>query len=123
MKEVHEQIKAIRKARGFTQEVVADVLGIKKANLSRIESGNIKLSDDKLETLATFFGMSIEEIATFESVQDKVKKERRKDKFEELLEKQEKQIERMQRNTEDFITELLKYFQGQIDEGKKAGLD
>src|SRR5688572_27942918 len=108
MKGIHNQIKAIRKAKGLTQDQVAAVLDMKKANLSRIESGLVNLSPKKLEELAKFYNMTLEEITSFESVQDKVKKERMPTDLEEALRQKEKQIERMQVAAETFLAFALK---------------
>jgi transcriptional regulator with XRE-family HTH domain len=118
MRELHQQIKAIRKARGLKQEEIAALLGIKKANLSRIENGGITLTDDKLEKLVAFFKMSIEEIASFETAQDKLLKEKQKGGMENLVEQQQKQIERMRRGNENFLIELHNHFQQQLNAGK-----
>lgn len=45
--EVHEKIRAIRQAKGFTQEYVADRLGIEAVNYGRIERGQAKLTIDR----------------------------------------------------------------------------
>src|SRR5688572_14754107 len=120
MKELHEQIKAIRKAKGLTQDDIAEVLGTKKANVSRIESGAISLSSDKLMKLTGIFGMTIEEITSFESVENIVKKEKERQKSRELelLELKDKQIKRMQDAAQIFVATALTYFQ-EIIEGKR----
>jgi transcriptional regulator with XRE-family HTH domain len=118
MRELYQQIKAIRKARGLKQEAIAAVLGIKKSNLSRIENGGITLTDDKLEKLAVFFKMTIEEIASFETAQDKILKEKQKSSLEDMVELQQKQIERMRRNNENFLIDLHNHFNDQLNAGK-----
>ncbi|KAA9338955.1 helix-turn-helix domain-containing protein [Adhaeribacter soli] len=118
MRELYQQIKAIRRARGLKQEEIASVLGIKKANLSRIENGGITLTDDKLEKLAAYFKMSIEEIASFETAHDKLLKEKQKGALENLVEQQQKQIERMKRNNENFLIDLHNHFKDQLNAGK-----
>ncbi|KAA9325043.1 helix-turn-helix domain-containing protein [Adhaeribacter soli] len=119
MKEIHRQIKAIRKSKGLTQDELADVLGMKKANLSRIESGAVNLKPEKLKIFADYFKMSLEEIASFESAQDKIKKEKQPVDLEAALLEKEKQIERMQLAVESFLAFALKQFED-IIEGKAA---
>ncbi|GAA4310142.1 helix-turn-helix transcriptional regulator [Nibribacter koreensis] len=107
MSNIHHKIRSVRKARGMTQEAVAEALGMTKGNLSRMEKGDVTISQERIDTLAKFFGMSAEELATYETLEEKVTKEDRNSVFSEQLRQREAQILRMQRETELFLLELL----------------
>ncbi|QHL87988.1 helix-turn-helix domain-containing protein [Nibribacter ruber] len=104
---INTKIKAARKARGLTQEAVAEELGMTKGNLSRMEKGDVAFSPERIETLARLFGMTVEELATFETLEEKVNREDRHSALSEQLRNREAQIGRMQRETERFLLELL----------------
>jgi len=56
------KLKEIRKARGFKQEVVAEVLGIDKSNYCRKENGQTELDIDEWHALANFYKIKPSEI-------------------------------------------------------------
>ncbi len=65
MKFNHEKLKELRKERGYNQKIIADALGCKRPNISKIESGAyIKLT--QLEKLAQFYDIDISEFFTFD---------------------------------------------------------
>ena len=53
-----ERLKELRKARGVTQEQVADRLGVKKPSISNWENDNIMPSVDMLIKIADYFQVS-----------------------------------------------------------------
>ena len=57
--EVGEQLKEVRKAQHVTQEVLAERVGTKKSNISRLESGNYNPSLDFLIKVAGSLGKQI----------------------------------------------------------------
>ena len=57
--EVVEQLKEVRKAHHVTQEVLAERVGTKKSNISRLESGNYNPSLDFLIKVAGSLGKQI----------------------------------------------------------------
>ena len=57
--EVVEQLKAARKAQDITQEVLAERVGTKKSNISRLESGKYNPSLDFLVKIAESLGKQI----------------------------------------------------------------
>ena len=59
---IQRNIKAIRKKLGYTQEVVADVLGIARSTYTTYETKDIEIPFEVLEKLSDFFGV---ELATF----------------------------------------------------------
>lgn len=59
---LQNNIKAIRKKLGYTQEIVADVLGIARSTYTEYETKEINIPFDTLEKLSNFFGV---ELASF----------------------------------------------------------
>lgn len=57
--EVVEQLKEVRKAQHMTQEVLAERVGTKKSNISRLESGNYNPSLDFLIKVAGSLGKQL----------------------------------------------------------------
>lgn len=57
--EVVEQLKKARKAQNVTQEVLAERVGTKKSNISRLESGKYNPSLDFLVKVADSLGKQI----------------------------------------------------------------
>jgi transcriptional regulator with XRE-family HTH domain len=57
--EVVEQLKQARKSQHMTQEVLAERVGTKKSNISRLESGNYNPSLDFLIKVAGSLGKQI----------------------------------------------------------------
>lgn len=64
---IGDKIKSIRELKNYTQEYIADQLGITQAGYSKIEKGKTSLSLDKLEQLALILDLSLENIINFES--------------------------------------------------------
>ncbi|MCM1487294.1 MAG: XRE family transcriptional regulator [Firmicutes bacterium] len=59
MDNVGEYIKQLRKEKGFTQEQLGELLGVKKAAVQKWESGTVKnLKRDTIIKLAEIFGVS-----------------------------------------------------------------
>ena len=57
-----KRIQQLRKAAGYTQEALADILGIDRSFLSRIEAGKKGCSVDMFITLASVFGTSLDHL-------------------------------------------------------------
>ena len=57
--EVVRQLKEVRKAEGMTQEHLAELVGTKKSNISRLESGRYNPSLDFLVKVADGLGKQI----------------------------------------------------------------
>jgi len=57
--EVVRQLKEVRKAEGMTQEHLAELVGTKKSNISRLESGRYNPSLDFLVKVADGLGRQI----------------------------------------------------------------
>lgn len=58
--EVARQIKQVRKEQGMTQESLAELVGTKKSNISRLESGRYNPSLDFLARVAGGLGKKIQ---------------------------------------------------------------
>ena len=59
-REVAAQLKQVRKAEGMTQEHLAELVGTKKSNISRLESGRYNPSLDFLVKVAGGLGREIQ---------------------------------------------------------------
>ncbi len=59
-KEVAQQLREVRKSQGMTQESLADRVGTKKSNISRLESGRYNPSLDFLVKVAGGLGKQIQ---------------------------------------------------------------
>jgi transcriptional regulator with XRE-family HTH domain len=59
---INESLKNIRKSKGFSQEHVADYIGIDTTNYGRIERGQASISFDRLEQLANLYQMTVVEL-------------------------------------------------------------
>ncbi len=67
---VGENIKKRRKALGLSQQVLADALGYKtRSSITKIESGETSLNNDKLFTFANILNTSVEYLLTGNSSQ------------------------------------------------------
>ena len=58
--EIASQLRQVRKEQGMTQERLAEKVGTRKSNISRLESGRYKPSLDFLEKVAGGLGREIE---------------------------------------------------------------
>ena len=58
--EIASQLRQVRKEQGMTQERLAEKVGTRKSNISRLESGRYNPSLDFLEKVAGGLGSEIE---------------------------------------------------------------
>lgn len=58
-------LRKIREQRGFQQKQVAIDIGIGATNYNRVENGQREASIEVLDKLATFYGITIDEIVHF----------------------------------------------------------
>ena len=56
------RLQNLRKATGFTQEQVANFLGVTQAYISQIEKGERQIQVDMLEKIAALYGVDIADI-------------------------------------------------------------
>ena len=52
------RIKQLRKEREINQDVLANLLGLEVAAVSKLETGRVPLKDEYILKLANFFGVS-----------------------------------------------------------------
>lgn len=64
---IKNKIKSIRELKNYTQEYVADQLGVTQAGYSKIEKGKTILSFAKLVEIARILEVSVEDIISFDS--------------------------------------------------------
>ena len=67
MTSIEEKIKNLREIKNFTQEFMAEKLGITQAAYSKLESGTTKISYSKIEEISNIFGIKVEELLSFDS--------------------------------------------------------
>lgn len=77
MKNIHTKLKSLRKEKKLTQAELANIFGVAKQTISRIEN-NVIPSDKILEQYSSFFNIPLSELMTLK-VQDKVKNFQLKD--------------------------------------------
>lgn len=59
---IGERVRELRKTRGRSQEELAELLGLNKSAVSRVESGQRGLAVQELALIAPFLGVSVDEI-------------------------------------------------------------
>ncbi|TDO73336.1 DNA-binding XRE family transcriptional regulator [Flavobacterium chryseum] len=64
---IKNKIKSIRELKNYTQEYMADQLGVTQAGYSKIEKGKTILSYVKLVEIAKILDVSVEDIISFDS--------------------------------------------------------
>lgn len=67
MTTIEEKIRNMRELKNFTQEYMAEKLGITQAGYSKIESGATKLTYNKIEEISKVLGVQSEELLAFDS--------------------------------------------------------
>lgn len=67
MTTIRDRIKKHREQKNYTQEYMAAELKISQNTYSKIESGNIKLTTDRLQEIADILELPIEELLTGET--------------------------------------------------------
>lgn len=63
---IGENIRKIREEKGFTQQQIADLVGMHRSNYSKIETGQRELSVASLSKVARFFSMTLDQLVNFE---------------------------------------------------------
>lgn len=56
------RIRGLREQKGYTQQFVADVLGISQAAYCRLEKGEVEISLTKLCALGELYELSLQEL-------------------------------------------------------------
>ncbi|MFB7301711.1 helix-turn-helix domain-containing protein [Heyndrickxia sporothermodurans] len=66
---VGERLKKLRLKKGYTQQFIADRLGIGRSNLGHIENDRVQLEPNYAEILSNLYDTTIEYIYTGEGVE------------------------------------------------------
>ena len=66
-----KRIKEIRKRKHFTQEKLAEILGVDDQTISRIETGHYFTSYENLEKIAQTLGVDVKDLFEFNHLQDR----------------------------------------------------
>lgn len=61
----HEKLRALRTAKGFSQQYVAHKLNLDPANYGRLERGEAKLTVERLEQVLEVFGVKLEDFVLY----------------------------------------------------------
>ncbi|MCV9927906.1 helix-turn-helix transcriptional regulator [Flavobacterium sp. LS1R49] len=64
---IKNQIKSIRELKNYTQEYMANQLGVTQAGYSKIEKGKTVLTYVKLVEIANILEVSVEDVISFDS--------------------------------------------------------
>ena len=67
---LHENIKTIRKAKGLSQEELAEAVGTTRQTITSIEVGKYTASLPLAYKIAHYFGLTIEEVFDFSDLED-----------------------------------------------------
>ncbi|KWX79188.1 helix-turn-helix transcriptional regulator [Paenibacillus sonchi] len=62
-KRMGRRVRAFRKLKGYTQQELADSVGISLAVLGAVERGNRRLEDQILNKIADVLGIAVDELA------------------------------------------------------------
>ncbi|WP_410512991.1 helix-turn-helix transcriptional regulator [Paenibacillus sp. BR2-3] len=62
-KRMGRRVRAFRKLKGFTQQELADRIGVSLAVLGAVERGNRRLEDQILDKIASVLEVSVQELA------------------------------------------------------------
>ena len=67
MTTIGERIKRIRESKNYTQEHLASKLGISQNSYSKIETGGVKITTDRLKQIAEIFEIPVEQLLNEEN--------------------------------------------------------
>jgi transcriptional regulator with XRE-family HTH domain len=66
MQHVGKTIKGIREEKGLTQQQIAELVHMHRSNYSKVESGERDLSIEAINTVAKYFGITIDQLVNFD---------------------------------------------------------
>ena len=92
------RIKELRKAKGFTQEELAEKLNIETRQLSKLETGKHYPSFETVVALLKTFDMTFEELTTFDHL----------DTIENIKQKLQNEIDSLDENKTLMIYKLIR---------------
>lgn len=64
---IGKNIRTARRARGFSQEQLAQIIGVKKATISRYENGNREPRNEQLKAIATALDVTVAWLQGYET--------------------------------------------------------
>lgn len=102
---VGRNIRAVRQQHGWSQEDVANKLGISIPALSKIETGITDVNLSRLEQIADIFELSLVQLLSFEEAQDEFQSSHLQEARQRLLEC-ESEIVELQRKVISLYEEL-----------------
>lgn len=80
-----EKLKSLRKAKGLTQDELADKIFVTRTAVSKWETGQGYPSIESLKLLAKLFDVTIDELVSDKDVEIKIKQEETKNKTNSIL--------------------------------------
>lgn len=66
MQHIGSTVKALREERGLTQQQIAELIHMHRSNYSKVEKGERDLSLDSVNTIAKYFGLTIDQLVNFD---------------------------------------------------------
>lgn len=102
-----QNLKMIRKSKGFTQKQIADVLGIDKSTYSGYEIGKRSPDVDKIKQLANALGVTGDELLDINVDLETNKKAARADLSKEAA----RLMEEINKLSDDDLIRVLEYIQ------------
>lgn len=93
-----KRIKELRKAKGFTQEYLAEKLNIETRQLSKLETGKHYPSFETIVALLETFNMTFEELTAFEHL----------DSYENIKQKLQNEINSFDEKQTTMIYKLIR---------------
>jgi len=66
MKHIGSTIKILREEKGMTQQQIADLTNMHRSNYSKVEKGERDLSLEAVNSVAKYFGMTIDQLVNFD---------------------------------------------------------
>lgn len=90
MEKLSKRLKNLREKTRFTQEEIANMLGVKRLVITNIENGTRKITAEELYFFSKIYGLSMEELYTGEDKEKIIAKFSRK--FDELSNKSQKEV-------------------------------
>ncbi len=104
------RIKRLREGRNYTQEYMAGKLGISQNTYSKIETGSIKLTTDRLKDIAAVLEVSVENILK-EDLQTFHFNNSHIEKFYGYIENLQEENKELTQTTVKLLEDQIKYLQ------------
>ncbi|QQS40354.1 MAG: DUF4065 domain-containing protein [Acidobacteriota bacterium] len=85
MSMIHKTIRDLRTALGFTQEQMAEILGVSRPTYAEIEKGKGEITISSLERLAEKTGLSVSSLVTREDIRVEAENQTALNKYKKML--------------------------------------